>query len=870
MERNKMKLLLLIIIAFISYDTYSYTSFTQEQQKIIVPSTTRSVNDLSGNWQLKYSDDDSESETTKIPSSNPEERKIILTRSVKIPEGMLDKNSWHLYFLGIDSQIEIYWNDQFVGRYFEGLVPFNVRIPDNLISSKSNRIKLVIFPPADIRKEIRTLSLFAKKIYTGAVREIFLIGTPQIWVHEIQNKTTFSNNFTNAKIDVNLAISSGKISRLIEKLKVKDSLKLEFSEKIAFSYTVQLIDRQTGSTLVSSEKINANIESERTLNLNTTLFASNFNLWSPASPYLYDLVVKIIKNDIPIDDYKIDYGFREIKLANNGRNYEIQLNGLPFKIKGVSFVEDYQGNGQTLDAYRLTEDIENIKTLGANVIRAKFNPPNPYLVHLCNKRGIFLMIELPIYDQPISIVKLNEVEVQMQNIANQHISAFDFNPSILAWGISDGIKEGSPELEGFYKKIINLFKNNSSHLIYKIIPFGSTTINTTGFDFIGLRDMQLNKPFENANAEFQRLKALANGKPVFIDFGSIVQPKNHSGYSDPLSMEFQSYKILNYNKILSMYGGAGSVFNTYNDYLRQNPLLISNNEDNYNNTSGLLDRSRSQRLSYSTLQSIFNDEKEPLLTAGSYKQSAPIIFIIMGLVIGLIVILIINRFRRFREYMFRSLLRPYNFYADIRDQRIISTMLTLLLGILISASTSIYLSSIFYYYRESLNFQYLSMLFLPFKSLQEFFFRLVWLPELSMLIFALISVLLAVITATFIKLFAIITRAKIWFNDCLTLSIWAGLPSLLLLPLAVVLFRILIIYPGSIWIFILLYTLTAIWTIARLSKSISVVFDVSSIKVNIFTILLIFIFVGIPVIYYQLEFSVFSYMNYFFDVLIKV
>jgi hypothetical protein len=865
MERTKMKFLLVLIIALITYDAYSYTPFTLEQQKIIVPSTTRSVNDLSGNWQLKYSDDDSESETIKIPSSNPEERKIILTRSVKIPEGMLDKHSWHLYFLGIDSHIEVYWNDQFVGRYFDGLVPFTVRIPDNLISAKSNQIKLVVFPPAEIRKEIKTLNLFAKKIYTGAVREVFLIGTPQIWVNEIQQTTTFSNNFLNAKIDLNLEISSGKISRLVDKLKIKDSLKLDISEKLSFSYMVQLIDRQTGTTLVSSEKISANIESERTININTTLNASNFNLWSPASPYLYDLIIKITKNDIAIDDYKINYGFRDIKLVNN----EIQLNGQPFKIKGVSYVEDFEGNGETLDAYRLNEDIENIKTLGANVIRAKFNPPNPYLVHLCNKRGIFLMIELPVYDQPNSILKLNEVEVQMQNIANQHISAFDFNPSILAWGISDGINEDSPELESFYKKTINLFRQNSSHLIYKIIPFGSTIINTTGFDFIGLRDIQLNKPYENVNIEYQRLKALANGKPVFIDFGTIIQPNNHSGYSDPLSIEFQSYKILNYHKILSMFGGAGSVFNTYNDYQRQNPLLISNNEDIYNNTSGLLDRTRSLRLSFSTLQSVFNDEKEPLLTVGSFQQSTPIIFIILGLIIAITVGLIINRFRRFREYMFRSLLRPYNFYADIRDQRIISIMLTLLLGILISVSTSIYLASIFYYYRQSLNFQYLSMLFLPFKSLQEFFFRLVWIPELSMFVFALISVLLAVIAATFVKLFAIITRAKIFFNDCLTLSIWAGLPSLLLLPIAIVLYRILVIYPGLIWIFILLYIVTAIWTLSRLSKSISVVFDVQSLKVYIFTFILIFIFGIVPVIYYQVEFSVFSYLNYFFDVMVK-
>ena len=859
---------LIILIFLISVSAYSYQKYTDSQLKLLFPSSTRIINDLTGNWQVEFDNSD-EPESRFVPFSDQYNRKITMTRNIKMPPDMIENYTWHLNFIGIESQVEVYWNEQFIGRYFDGIIPFDIRIPDRYLSTKGNQLKLIIFPSEDTRKQMQSQHLQSRKVFSGPIREIMLIGTPQIWISDIQHQIDFSNSYSNAYLKVNFNLSSGKVSSLIKKLQRSDSLKIDVSEKFGLNYSVSIIDKQTGTTLSASNIGSAEIESERTIKLSTQLSVSGFNLWSIENPYLYDLKVKVTKNEKLLDEYSIDLGFREFKMLRGGKNTEIQLNGKPFKLKGISYIEDYLNSGQTISNGKMKEDIENIKTLGANVIRMKYSPPHPYLVKLCNTNGILLMLEVPLYEQPLSIIGMNESKVFMKNVLNQLISNYNSNPSIFAYGFSDGIKEDEILNKDLYQSLIKYVKNNTDKLIYKIIPTGSSQVYPDGFDLIGLKDVNNSRAIDYLTNEFKRIKSMTNGKLLFIDFGTLIQSKNHKGYSDPLSIEYQSYKILSLTKIADANGGCGYIFNTYNDYLRNNPLLVTNNDDLYINTSGLVDRSRSMRLSFTTLQSVFNNEKEPLLNAGTYKQDTPVSFIIFGIAVGIALFIIINRFRRFREYMMRSILRPYNFYADIRDQRIISTTLTLLLGLILSFSAGIYLSSIFYFYRESLAFQYLLMIFLPIKSFQELFYKLIWMPELSLIILTLFSFLLAVIGAVIIKISAFFTRAKIWFSDCLTLSIWSAIPSLLLLPLGVVLFRVLLILPASIWFFAFFYIIMALWTIARMGKSISVVFDTRQGRVNLVMIILGLIVLGIPLFYYQMQFSTFTYLQYFFDVLVN-
>ncbi|MCK7516354.1 MAG: hypothetical protein MZV64_00805 [Ignavibacteriales bacterium] len=74
---------------------------------------------------------------------------------------------------------------------------------------------------------------------------------------------------------------------------------------------------------------------------------------------------------------------------------------------------------------------------------------------------------------------------------------------------------------------------------------------------------------------------------------------------------------------------------------------------------------------------------------GSDKDDAPMIFIITGLVLALLMGVLVNSGRKFREDASRALLRPYNFFADVRDQRIISAYHSLFLALIVALVSSL-------------------------------------------------------------------------------------------------------------------------------------------------------------------------------------
>lgn len=862
----KNKFLLIIFTFFLAFSNFAnaYTQLNERQTSILFPSEKRFVYSLAGSWER--SEDNSEWEPVKLPNTEVTNKKVSFRRLLKISRDMRESYAWQLHFLGIDHQVEVYINDQFVGRYFGSLTPFEVRIPERMITSESNMLKLVFAPPTGASKQIKTQQLFAKEMYSGLIREVFLVGTPNIWVSKVDYTQEFNTDLSYCTLKGNFDISSGKVANLFSKAVRNDSLKIGNSDKINVNVVFELINPITNEVISSQNSRSLLIENERTLTEKFSIGINNPKLWSTEEPNLYQLLVKIMYGDIVIDDYRINVGFRKIHRKND----KLFLNNKEFKIKGVTYIEDYLNDIATLSPSRLEEDINLIKTLGANLVRFKFTSPHPYMAELCNKYGLFIMAELPCYDVPSEIMDLDEIKVNMKNIAKQFLSSYDRFPSMFAWGIASGSKEGSSGFLSFSKELTKVFSSESENLIYKVVPFGSNQINSEGFDFIGFKDARKNSDFNYINKEVKRLKELAGGIPTFFEYGIIVHPDNHNGYSDPLSVEFQAYNILNSFNIAKENNLSGSLVNTFNDYKLENPILLADNQNVYSGAFGLFDRQRQQRLSYNTLQSLYNEEAEPLLNAGSFKETTPISYIIIGLLLIIVLILLINQFKRFREYFFRSILRPYNFYADIRDQRIMSSALTIILSIIISMTLGIYISSIFFFYKTNELAQYIMMMLVKWDSVQEALYRIIWMPEITTLILTLVILIGIFLAALVIRVFALLLRARIFMNDAFTIVVWSLLPMILLLPVSIVLLRVLVISQSSIFIFLGLIAILKIWSLFRLLKSSAVVFDKTPTRVYLLGAAIIILLIVFPLGYYQIQYSLMLYAQYFMEVLIKM
>lgn len=833
----------------------TYARFTNEQLRIFIPSQSRIVRSLAGLWE-KSEDDGSSWEQVTLPMSETKAGKVRFRRSIKIDKKQLYMYNWSLHSLGTNEDIELYLNGKYVGRYFAGMAPFSIRLPESKLLAGLNLLEMQITPPpAHASRHI-----FAQRSYSGIIREMLLIGSQHVAVEDVQQKTFFNDNLTACQLSTQLSIRSGAIERLGgEDMYGAISLK-----KVSFTVNAVLRRYGTDEVIASSPEKTIIIERDRTINTALDIRLNNPGLWSPAVPNLYEMSIRITHNGSVIDDYTVPVGFYKTKSANVNGTPTILLNNEPFILKAVDYYEHVSGLGQTMTAQQIQRDILSLKTLGVNAIRIKSGNPHPYFVHQCNVNGIFILSDLPVYDYPSGLLEDADFLVRITNIASRMANTYDRNPSIFGYGISDGLQENSKLSKAFTKKIASLFRSVSSKILYKSIRFGTKTIDEQNTDLLIARSSTKWEPGESQLKEILRLKSLAGNQPMIVHLGKPVQPQNLNGFSDPLSVESQAQYIRDGYRTVKQASVAGIIIWSFNDFITARAITITDPEDQNISTSGLTDLNRQPRLSYAMFKALLNDEKEPLLRSGTTNSDTPLIFILLSFSLGIAFFVLISKFRRLREYMLRALIRPYNFYSDIRDQRLLSLGQTLSVGLLSSATLAIVLSTMLFVFRSSFGTEYLYMILLPTGFLRTLLNEITWTPELGFFFFTLIGIAAHAGVAGIILFSAFITRTRLFFIDAFTISVWSALPFLLLLPIALALFKVLSATGSAMWLMILMLALF-VWYFARMLKSTAVVFDIRSLYVYAGGSGLLTLFIGIILTYYSSKVSIFNYLYYYFS-----
>ncbi|KHJ39306.1 beta-galactosidase BoGH2A [Pedobacter glucosidilyticus] len=123
-----------------------------------------------------------------------------------------------------------------------------------------------------------------------------------------------------------------------------------------------------------------------TQNLNV----KNPALWSPQTPYLYQVITKVYQNKVLVDELKTSTGIRSFRFdVKNG----FYLNDVPTKILGVCLHHDLGAIGATVNVRAMERQLEMLKAMGTNAIRTAHNPPAPEFLDLCDKMGFLVMDE---------------------------------------------------------------------------------------------------------------------------------------------------------------------------------------------------------------------------------------------------------------------------------------------------------------------------------------------------------------------------------------------------------------------------------------------------------------------------------------------
>jgi beta-galactosidase len=844
-----------------------YVLLSPEQVKSALRSSQRTIYSLAGEWQRAMTANEMEWKTVTLPFSETGSGEIHYRRSFTISQELIDRYEWQVQLLASNYKTQVIVNGQYLQSHAGGTMPFQVRIPDQYLKSGENVIELIVDNRLDAVSTIPLRRIpHQPKVYGGVFRELYLVGTSEVFFGSVETKTTFGNSLKDGTVQVTASISSGALRNLL--IQLGDSLNAirTNATQLRTSIDITAEIRSDSGVVARGTPVTIEIAPNRNIQVKLSVPFSALRLWSPNSPNMYTFVAQIRRGERVLDDFVSQIGLYNVQHTVIEDKAALTLNGEPIVFKCVDYNEDSETNRHTLTVAEYERDIIAIKTLGANMIRLRHTTPHPMFSYLCDKYGLFVLVDVPLTGAPTSVLAKENFIVTAQLAVREMIFAYEHHPSTFAWGIGEDLTEGTPELAAYTKRMLEVIRPNSAKMVYKSTREGAKSLEVEGFDIV-IFDM-FTEPVAAFRAETERLLGLCKQSAVGVfSFGKIINPTNHNGYSDPLSVEAQAKLIRNCFRTLQENGISRNVtISSFNDYLAERPVLNVNNNDQFVITSGFVSRSRDARVAYQMVKALFNDEKEPVLETGNHLPESPVFYTIVSIVLLILFFILVNSNRRFREDVMRALMRPYNFYTDIRDQRILSNAGTFTLALILSGTIGLLVSSVLYFLRFNYHVDYILTHLIPSDTLKEFVNTIVWLPWASFLVAALLFMVLLGVVTLLVRAGSWFVRARILMSDAFVITVWACIPLVFMLAMTMGLYKVFTTTTYT-QIALLLILGVLVWCLYRALRGTAVIYDVPAPRIYVLGVLLVLIVLASIAIIYNVQFATFAYAQYFFATL---
>ncbi|MBS1913818.1 MAG: hypothetical protein JST22_17655 [Bacteroidetes bacterium] len=795
----------------------------------ITSASTRSVISLNGTWQVSRNGGDTW-ENVQVPCSFSEQGNLLFRRSFQIPKELLATHRWKVVAYGVQYQGAISINGQFVRQHESG-IPFSVNVPDEVKLAATNTIQVEVNNRLDYTSTVPLRKLLlGNRTYGGIFRDLLLVGVPNVWLDDVRFNGTVNGANSEAKFDVQVV--SGTIRGMIARRSGDSSGSVTIpTDHADFELGVAIRRRGSNDTLPSVEVAHGaqtfSLDSKRTANVTLKVPVNNPELWGPGSPNLYDAVVQVRYQGAVVDEQVMRVGFRSITVKGS----QLILNGEPLQVKGLVYVEDSKAFGASLPYDLMRRDVQTMRDMGVNVIRFADGTPHPYLLQLCDEMGILAFVDISIGTPPSTLFgDENYLKRSLDRVKFTAEESSHFT-SVVAYGLSAQIPGESEKAITAVRRLRSRLDSIDNRLFY----FSATTWTNPNLrkltDIVGLNAFDAD-PALVRDMILQTKKAVNGEKPmVMLGYGKFVQLDNQNGYKDPISIEAQAKYISDIHSILLETDLAGGIYWSFNDYRTDRPILTANNQDQYLASCGIYGLGRELRQPGGPLlAALYTEQKAQDVAIGLYSPPSTILFIATGIACAVVFLLLINSSRRFRENVWRALLRPYNFYADIRDQRILSNVQTTILGLVISVTFAVILASICYFYRMDEGFDATLSAVITSDGLKELLNHVIWRPLLAEILFTVFFFGLMLIVALLIRVCAVTVRNKIFFSDAYIIAVWGALPVLILIIPGMVLYRALgEPHAGMVSFSVML--LVVCWMLYRVLRGTAVIYDVRPLKV---------------------------------------
>ncbi len=770
---------------------------------------------LNGKWDVYLDSDKKRAKASvEVPSIYEGDEDVVFEKTFSLSKDQVEKNTHVLHLLGLNYGADISLNYSVVYRHQGGAFPFQVSLPPDLFKYDQPNILSIKIHPAEGERNRIPLSyqLFYPKEYAGIFRDVYISEVPAASIDRYSAET--------------ISASEGKARIQISCTLQRRNTKVETfaSEGDGFSIEASLISAD-GQTSGGANEVHMEVKKGKEKSASFFLDISSPRLWSPENPQGYRLKLRLLKGTDVIDEVSQPFAVIHLSLDQNG----FALNGSPFKCEGTAYVPQNKNYWSMNNYEAMRQDIKMIKELGFNAVRFTMCMPHPYLLSACEELGLIAFIELPMQSTPVTLLGDNVYLNESKNFVAKWENAYSNFPALAAFGLGSGNRTSDEANSFFLSQTAEALKQQSSRLVYANTIVNAQPNEIAGIDFYGLEF--IGTDLSVISEQYAAVAKKLGPSRVFIaGLMYLVTEGSSSGYTNANSYEAQAKYFSDFYKYATHEGLPGYFMGYMFDYRSGLPVLMGKYNDLNLFPVGLVGEDRNpNRPAYKVLYALLHNLQPVTVPIGIKKDNSPLVFIIFGMILAILTGFLINSSRKFREDASRALVRPYNFFADVRDARMYTWTPSFILSLLVSGSMSLVISSFLYYFRTSVTFEkFVSVV--PYEWAISFISYISWHPIHSILLLTILVWLQMVLFAGLIRLAAYTVMNRIYFSSAFYVVSWAHIPVLLLIPFAIILYRILLLSAANVYIYIAWAAFT-LWIALRVFKGAYVIFDIAPRKV---------------------------------------
>ncbi|WP_020569083.1 glycoside hydrolase family 2 protein [Neolewinella persica] len=348
-----------------------------------------------------------------------------------------------LYFEGANTKAEVFLNGKKVGGHIGGYVGFDVDITDNLTSGNN---QLAVRVTNEYDRDLIPSQKSDFFIYGGLTRDVWLKTVPATYLTDLRISTP----------EVSAASATTKLE-----------ISLTGFDQFTGSAGLEAEIQSPSGEFVSQATIQVTSGGTTTLEFPAI---TNPQLWSPDAPNRYKLHLRLMSDNIVIDELTQKFGYRFYTFTPNG---PFHLNGARLLLRGTHRHEEHAGYGAAMPDSLHRRDIEQMKDLGVNFLRLGHYPQDPAIYEACDELGIILWDELPWCRGG----KGGDAwEANTERLLREQITQNYNHPSIFFWSLGNEIY-WLPDFEGGDDpKEMNRFLTVLNNVAHELDPGRLTAI----------------------------------------------------------------------------------------------------------------------------------------------------------------------------------------------------------------------------------------------------------------------------------------------------------------------------------------------------------------------------------------------------------